>query len=755
MRRVSAIALLLFLAVALPSVSRAEELPGFNIEPIRDVIPGSPPGSVEYDLASDTLVATNILIQYRGATLMADSVSLNKSTEVAVASGHVYVEQAGQMWVGDHITYNYKTRQVESGEFRTGKAPAYARGDKVEASTVRTNEFGIAHNVAVTTDNVSHPAYYVKASRMKIVPGKYFEAWNAIVYVEGVPIFYYPYYRRNLELHANTISLVPGDESTYGPFLLGDYTWWLDNEVNGKLHLDYREKRGFAGGPDVNLHLGRWGDGQFKYYYLYDRDANQSINNVTNLQNLGTMHHNRQRFYFGWEATPYTNLNVKAMVNYQSDQLVEHDFFQGEYGQNPQPNTFVEANKYWDNWSLDALTMPRINDFFDQVQRLPDAQLTGFRQQIFTTPLYYESQNSAGYYERYFAGTNTLFGATNGPFPNFASTRADTFQQLLLPETFFGWLNVTPRVGARATYYGDESGPAGTNKSLTRVVFNTGADVSFKVSRLWPGATNALLDIDGLRHVIEPSGSYAYVPTPNVPPYRVPQYDTQLPSLMVLPIEFPDYNDIDLIGSENVIRFGIRNTLQTKREYGLDNLIDWNVMLDWNLHPNGQTNSIFLQPQKTFDDLYSDFSFKPRSWITFDSQLRYNVNVGQLNMAFHQVTFAPNDRWSWAVGNWYLRNGFIDSGDDVVTSTLFYRINDNWGLRASHYFNVVNGRLQEQDYSLYRDMRSFTVAATFRLINNGGGQPLDYGVAFSISLKALPRFHVGDDSIRSYELLGQ
>lgn len=755
MTRVPAIALLLFLAAALPCICRAQIPEGFFYEGIDQVIPGSPPGNVQYDFASDSIRGTNILIQYRGATLMADSIIFTNKTQVAVADGHVRIEQAGEVWIGDHVVYNFPTRQLSAGPFRTGKAPEYAQGDGIDVSTSKTNEMGTAHYVRVTSDNISRPAYYVRASRMTMVPGKYFEAWNAVVYVEGVPVFYYPYYRRNLELHANTISLTPGDESMYGPYLLGYYTWWLNDEVDGKLHLDYRVKRGFAGGPDLNLHLGRWGTAQLKYYYLYDQDPGDTVNTATNYSNLGTIHHNRQRFYMSWQATPYTNLDLKALVNYQSDQLLLHDFFQGDYGQNPQPITFVEANRYWDNWNVNVLTVPRINDFFDQVQRLPDIQLTGYRQQIFNTPLYYESQSSAGYYERYFASTNTLFGQTNGPIPNFAATRVDTFHQLLLPETFFGWLNVTPRVGGRATWYSSESGPGGTNSQTTRAVFNTGVDVSFKASQLWPDATNAFLDINGLRHIIMPTITYAYVPTPNLPPYKVPQFDTQLPSLMILPVEFPDYNDIDDIYKENVIRWGIRNTLQTKRDGQLDTLLDWNVMLDWNLKPDGQTNSVFLQPQKTFDDLYSDLTFKPRSWITFDSQIRYSINNGYINLAFHQITFTPNDRWSWSVGNWYLHDGFVDSGDDVITSTFFYRLNDNWGLRASHYFNAEDGRLQEQDYSLYRDLRSFTAAVTFRLIDNGGGQPLDYGFAFSLSLKAVPRFHLGDDTVRSYQLLGE
>ena len=77
-----------------------------------------------------------------------------------------------------------------------------------------------------------------------------------------------------------------------------------------------------------------------------------------------------------------------------------HDFFEGDYTANPQPDTFVEANQYWDNWSLDALTTPRVNNFFDQVERLPDVKLTGWRQQVLATPVYYESESSAGYYRQ-------------------------------------------------------------------------------------------------------------------------------------------------------------------------------------------------------------------------------------------------------------------------------------------------------------------------------------------------------------------
>lgn len=760
MRQVPAIALLLFFAAFLSGAARAEDLSGITFKPLQQVLPDASPGSAGYDFSTGTFYGTNILFQQNNATLMADSVTYNPQSGIAIANGHVCLEQAGQMWIGDHIVYNTQTHLIESGKFRSGKRPFYVQGKTIQGDV--TNRTYGARNFYVTTDDVTKPDYYIGANRVTFVPGKYVEAWNAVLYVKGVPLFYFPYFRHSLTHRPNNLTFMPGDDSLYGPYLLGTYRWRLGDELGGRFHLDYREKRGVGAGPDFNLHLGQWGDAQFEYYYLHDLDPNESINDNSQFQNLGTIPKDRQRFYLGWQAMPVTNVETRALVNYQSDQLLLHDFFQSDYGQNPQPNTFVEVDKHWNNWSADVETMPRVNSFFDQVERLPDLQVNGFRQQIFNTPFYYESQSSVGYYERYFADTNTLFGATNGPFADYSAARADTFHQLLLPETLFGWLNVTPHAGARATWYGPTTwygsgvNPGDpTNSQETRIVFNTGVDASLKASRLWPTATNRLLDVDGLRHIIVPSISYVYVPSPNLGPTQVPQFDTQLPNLMLLPVDFPDYNDIDSIESENVIRFGLRNTLQTMRNGQLDPLLDWNLMLDWNLHPNGQTNGIFLQPQKTFDDLYSALAFKPRPWLALNSRVRYDINDSRLNMAFDEITFSPNDRWSWAIGHWYLHDGFVDSGDDVITSTLFYRLSDNWGIRATHYFNAETGHLQEQYYTLYRDMRSWTAAVTFRLIDNGGGQPVDYGFAFSLSLKAYPRYHVGDDTIQPYDLLGE
>jgi hypothetical protein len=436
-------------------------------------------------------------------------------------------------------------------------------------------------------------------------------------------------------------------------------------------------------------------------------------------------------------------------VRYESDFAVARDFFDGEYHRDPQPDSFLELNKFWQNFSVDAYVQPQLNHFLETVERLPDVRLTGYRQQLGASPFYYESESSVGYYERAFA----VDDGTNGPPPglNYKAARADTYHQVLLPETFFGWLNVTPRVGGRFTYYSDASGPGATTDVQYRGVFNTGAEISFKASQLWPGIENKLFEVDGLRHIIEPSANYVFIPSPTTAPNQLPQFDYELPSLRLLPIEFPDFNAIDSIDSQNAIRWGLHNKLQTKRDGQVVNLVDWNVYADWRITPgSGQT---------TFSDVYSDLYFKPRSWLSLESLVRYDTAGHDWRMSYTTLTFKPSNVWSWSVGHYYLRDDLSSSplalgpGNNVLSSTMFYRLNENWGLRMAHYFNAVSGTMQEQSYSLYRDLRSWTAALSFRVRQNVSG-PEDYTVAFTFSLKAFPHYGQGTDSVGAYSLLG-
>jgi len=76
-----------------------------------------------------------------------------------------------------------------------------------------------------------------------------------------------------------------------------------------------------------------------------------------------------------------------------------------------------------------------------------------------------------------------------------------------------------------------------------------------------------------------------------------------------------------------------------------------------------------------------------------------------------------------------------------------YRLNENWGVHIAERYEAQNGSFQEQDYTIYRDMRSWTAALNFAVMQ-GPAQPTDFTVAITFSLKAFPRFPLNSDTDR-------
>jgi LPS-assembly protein len=694
-------------------------------------------GGLEYDPRTGIATYTNgVVLKYGDTTLMAKTIQVNPQTTESFAQGDVIILREGaQIWRGERIHYNFKTRVMSTSSFRAGQLPYFIAASNLV--TVPTNNSYIGTNGTFTTDDNPNPNYKIRAKKIVIIPGKSIEARHAVLYVENVPVFYFPYYHREAGRHPNNYEVLVGYRSAWGPFILNTYNWYWNERLHGSINFDARGRRGLAGGPDFKWHDKTFGEGLLRYYYAHDIDPE-------NVFGFRTPDEERQRLYFQDQWTLRTNLTVKSIVSWESDPFVRRDFFESEYHDSVQRASFVEANQAWQNWNLNGLAQFRVNDFQEMVERLPDVKLTGLRQQIYKTPLFYESESSIGYFRHVFPAETNI----NSPhlMNYYSATRADTYHQVVLPLNFFGWLNVIPRVGERLTYYGEANERGSTTDEDVRSVFNTGAEVTWKASRVYRNAQSDLLEINGLRHVIEPSVNYVYVPDPDVRPHHLPQFDSELPSSRLQPIEFPDYNSIDSIDSQQVVRFGLRNKLQTKRDGRVDNFLNWAVYTDLRLSRH--------HGQKEFSDIYSDFDLSPRSWMDISSETRYSVDEGRFREANHFLTLRPNDTWSISLGHHYrIDTPELGRGNNVISTTVYFRLNENWGIRISEHFEARDGVLEYQYYTVYRDFRSWTAGLTLRVRENRVG-PNDYTVAFTLSLKAFPRYGVGDDAVKPRRLIG-
>jgi LPS-assembly protein len=695
----------------------------------------TPEGSVVYDMKTGIATGTNgVMVKYGDGILVADRVSVRQETGDTIADGNVRIQRDDLTWTGEHIEYNFKTRRMVAGKFRAGRPPFFVEGMGLVGDA--SNSVYTATNGYITSDDYSEPVVRVRTKRLVIHPGERFEAHGATIQAGDVPVFYLPYLSRDLKQTSPGLMFTPGYRSSYGAFILAGYAWKWSDIMDSRIHVDYRSLRGPGLGPDLDWHLGRWGDAQLSYYYQHD--SRPETNTAT-----GFLYpENRQRLEFKWLASPYTNTTFRSRMSYQSDSGFLREFFESDYRNNPMPGSFLEANHTWDNYSLTATVAPRLDPFFQTVERLPEIKLSAFRQQIGASPFYYESESRVGY-------LRNLFAETNGPSQlDYEAARADTFHQIVLPVTLFGWLNLVPRAGGRLTYYSAAEGPGATTEEVYRGVFNTGAELSFKASRTWNDIHGGLLDLDGLRHIVVPSVNYVYIPHPSAAPSELPQFDTVLPSLRLLPIDFPDFNAIDSINNQNTVRLGLRNRLQTRRETHPEDVVDWDVFTDWHIQREAG--------EPTFSDISSELGFSPRTWLTLGSATRYDPEGGQIRMAYNSVTFRPNNTWSWAPGYMYLRDFFSTTdptawgaGGSYLTSLMYLRLNENWGFRMLQYFDARNHQVTEQVYTVYRDFRTWTGALSIRFRDNptGSNTKQEFAIAFTYSLKALPQLHVGKDTI--------
>jgi lipopolysaccharide assembly outer membrane protein LptD (OstA) len=689
----------------------------------------------EYDLETGTATATNgVQVVFGDATLTALRIQLDPTTGDAMAEGGVTLQRGDQTWIGERLAYNFRTQAMSASDFKLGVPPLFIGGARaVTLEPIGTNRVFSLLDSFITTDDLADPGFRIRAKSLTIREDRRVIARNATVYVRDTPVFWFPYYTRRLGHHRLRWVLTPGYRTLYGAYLRAAYQFDLATNVQAAVNIDSYTRRGFGLGPDLTYDLGGAGHGALSAYWIADQRPGRDpvTDQALDLQ--------RERIRFDHKVTLRPGLTGTAVVRQQSDRWVIRDFFEPEYRQNPLPSTFLEVQQAWPDFTLNALTRVQVNEFHETVERLPDVRLSAHRQELGRSGLYYEGENSAGWFQHRYA--------TDGPTNDYSAFRADSFHQLLLPKTFFGWLNITPRVGGRLTYYGDtQSDGWQTLQARTRGVFNTGAEASFKAHRLWRNARSRFWEVHGLRHILEPSVNYAFTPEPNARPLELPQFDTELPSMRPLPVTFPDYNSIDSIDSQNVLRLRLRNKLQTKRDGRVEDLLDWAIITDWRLDPR--------DGQPRFSDVYSEADFKPRRWLTLNSEIRVDPYEAVLRESHTSAILQPGRDWSLGVTHRYTRDDpLLGRGGNLLGTRLYVRVSENWGFRTSHYYEIRDQLLQEQYYTIYRDLRSLTAALTLRFresLDEGD----DFAIALSISLKAFPRFRSGQDAERPALLIG-
>lgn len=667
----------------------------------------------------------NVVVRYGADVIYADQVTFDKAKREVVGRGNVRIYTEGKYYRGERLTYNLDTAQVESDPFRFTQEKVFVGGEGIESP--RKDYYKINKGL-VTFDNREDPAFSMKANTVEIYPDDRIVLKNVGLYVGDMPFFWIPYVSQSLADDHDNIDISAGATTRWGAYVVSTYTWAWNKSWTTNLSFDYRTKRGFGGGGGFDFHPRDGDHAEFTSWFTDDWGTDIGVGGTDRPVEPDS---NRYRVEYAQRFKISDGLYSQADINIWSDKYVTEDFFSSEFRTEREPDNFANLMYYDPNFTTTLLARFQANDLFDVVERKPEFIVEFKRQSLFNLPISYEGESSATYFHHVFDDYSDE--------ASYDSVRYDTFHQFLYPRQYFNWLSFTPRAGFRATNYtrmnlaDDGDGP-----SLTRYIFNAGFESSFKVSRTWFEAKNPELGIDGIRHVFEPFVNYSFVPEPNKTPDQFRGFDNRVPYTRVQPLNFPAYNSIDSITTTNVLRHGFRNKIQTKRDGRNVDLLDWSIYGDLNMEEEQLYGADALYPQ-----IYTELDISPFPWLEFEvyaTKALVDTGFDEVNT---ELTWQVHPAVEVSVGNRYLTNvDFLDDSNQVTFGT-FWRFNEDWQFAQDLAVELDNGQIQEQRYTLYRDLRVWNAALSFIMRENRDVVLEDeFLVYFTLTLKAFPNLDV-------------
>src|SRR6266568_4037396 len=620
----------------------------------------------------------NVAIHVGDTDIYADYAQYNSRTHEVQAEGHVRIYRDVDLYLAESGVYNIDTKQIRATNMRTESDPYFVSGQNVRE--ISENGYRV-ENGTFTTHDSPNANFHLRARTIRVYEKDRVVFQNVTFYVGDVPIFWWPYLYQSLS-DAFSFTVSPAFLSSWGPSLLTQVTFPIRENIKGRVRLDYRVRRGVAIGFESDIDYGKDNSSWAKLKTYYLQDQNPLLNRTTLPR--GAVPTGRYRLGLE-DRTEFTD-NIYGIVDVTklSDAFVMQVFYEGESG------------------------------FADLRREFP----------------------------------------VGSAFESYGATRLDSFHQLLYPNTYFGWLSIVPRVGFRGTYYsetrdlgktvfGPSSNPLVPDFLLPdptlaepivfggdtfRTVFNAGAEASFKISRDWENVQNRALGLDGLLHVIQPFTNFSYVANGGADPASILQFDRFEPSTQLRPIDFPQFTSIDSIDNWTVWRLGVRNRLETRRDDETFTWLELDTFFDVNFD-----NPFDRTPYSNF---FNNIRFTPLPWAT----LSINSQVPAFDKGFTEVDTTvivqPIANLQLSVAHRYLNgNPFFDNSSLFVVGG-YYRLDENWGLGVQEQYEEATGVLEQQRYSVYRDLTNWVASFGAVIRDNAGVK--EYGVLFTVTLKAFP-----------------
>jgi len=284
---------------------------------------------------------------------------------------------------------------------------------------------------------------------------------------------------------------------------------------------------------------------------------------------------------------------------------------------------------------------------------------------------------------------------------------------------------------------------------IFRAIINAGIEGSFKISRTYESIQSRALGLDGVRHVMQPYFDYSSVVNTGATPAafykpdrnstnpnsianggKVLQFDRLVPSTQLQPIDFPQFTSVDSIDSWNIVRLGVRNRIQTRRDSETFNWFSLDTYFDVNLQ-NPYTD-------QQVSNLNNNFTFNPVPWLYLKVDSQLPMISGGFTEVNTSLYYMPFPALQLSVSQVYIAKNPNFQDSSQTTFAGYLRINDQWSVSLSETYAEPQNLFTYQRYMVHRDLSAWVASIGAQVLQNLNQDP-QYSLILMMSLKDAPQ----------------
>ena len=338
-----------------------------------------------------------VKVLYKDKVLETDHIDFNLESKEAVAPAHIVVREKGMEITGQDLIYHFDEESGTIRNIRFKALPWYGRARDVSRLTAGKIT---AKQAYVTTCDKENPHYRIQAKRFYIYPQDRIVAKNAVMLVGKVPVLYMPYWKHSLKDNHSNVTVSVGNKKEWGWFALSSWRYYINDGLKGNIHLDERELKGFAGGIDTDYKTDEYGQGEIKTYYMDERDKYYD----------DTDPRSQERERYRIKAKHRWQVDPSSLFLFEYNKLSDIDFIKDylyrEYEQDVQPVSETSFSTSRNEYNFSVYARKRTNDFYSEVERLPEIKLNVNSFELGDTNLYYRNELQAASLNKKYADSD-------------------------------------------------------------------------------------------------------------------------------------------------------------------------------------------------------------------------------------------------------------------------------------------------------------------------------------------------------------